>query len=557
MRTRHLPLLLLLAVLAGCSGPSDAPRAGADTPPRAANPLAPTAAQRDAFQAQGPEPAIRQLARADYVLHYAVMRGTGIEQALGGQARALAALQALGDQYERQARGMRADLPRLVPATLVGDGMGSGFAGLGIGGFVGMVGGGMVNGAVSGMSDDQLANLVKRGPIKLGDTGENGNTLEMQVQPDGSMTQDTNFTGKVTDTLTGKIRMKVKMDACPDPEGKLTISMTIDSTMSVNGQPGVGGSVHSEYRYERYLDDDAQLMPDDGTAAHMYLRAGGHGGGASQSFEATIGYGRGGSNPIIEADGKGYSIFHMDEVKAVGDLIKSTFVYQQLLAEMMLRGSGKGGAWESGRCVVLEPTTTPARRTGARPDTAYDIQAAPRAKSDGAPTGGTVRATLDGATRLQPQGKVDADASFAYANPEKKDDAATITFEARSKRGVGKATLQFDTKRVQAYLAEGGLDAFHGVGLVCDLGQPFTIRGGGNTVTFTPTGDKSGTYRYAGTMQGIGVHGSGTWRATADEHGGTLKGSGNGCVRTPMGTRCSGGTETYTLKPMAPCPEGT
>ena len=168
-----------------------------------------------------------------------------------------------------------------------------------------------------------------------------------------------------------------------------------------------------------------------------------------------------------------------------------------------------------------------------------------------------MRATLDGATRLQPQGKVDADASFAYANPEKKDDAATITFEARSKRGVGKATLQFDTKRVQAYLAEGGLDAFHGVGLVCDLGQPFTIRGGGNTVTFTPTGDKSGTYRYAGTMQGIGVHGSGTWRATADEHGGTLKGSGNGCVRTPMGTRCSGGTETYTLKPMAPCPEGT
>lgn len=546
--------LALLCALAGCSGPPDAPQANGTTD--GPNPLAPTSAQRDAFVAQDPDVAIRQLARADYALHYALMRGTGIEQALGGKPQALAALQALGDQYERQARGLRADLPTLVPASLAGDGMNSGFAGLGIGGFVGMVGGGMVSSAVSGMSDEQLAELVKQGPIKLGDKGEAGNKFDLQFHEDGSVTQDTEFNGKVGDGLTGKIKMKVKMDACPDPEGKLTLNLTIDSTMAVDGQPGVGGSVHSEFRYERYLNDDAQLMPDDGTGAHMYLDAGGHGGGAKQSFQVTMGYGRGGSNPINDVDGQGYSIFRMDEVRAAGDLMRQTFVYQQLLAEMMLRGSGKGGAWESGRCVTLKPTASPGKRKGARPNTAYDIEAAPRAKSDGAPTGGTVRATLDGASRLQPQGKVQADATFAYGNPEKKDESATITFEARSKRGVGRATLEFDTKRTQAYLAEGGLDDFHGVGVICDLSQTFTISGGGNTVTFTPTGDKSGTYTYAGNMGGVGVSGNGTWSAVADENGGTLKGTGNGCVRTPFGTRCGSGTEVYTLKPMAACPEG-
>ena len=86
-----------------------------------------------------------------------------------------------------------------------------------------------------------------------------------------------------------------------------------------------------------------------------------------------------------------------------------------------------------------------------------------------------------------------------------------------------------------------------------DLGQPFTISGGGNTVTFTPSSEDAGSYTYAGNMGGIGVHGSGTYRVKADDSGGTLTGTGNGCVVTPMGTRCAGGTERYTLTPIAPC----
>ena len=129
-------------------------------------------------------------------------------------------------------------------------------------------------------------------------------------------------------------------------------------------------------------------------------------------------------------------------------------------------------------------------RSQAQP--AFDLEAKPRAKSDGAPTRGTVVATLDGGASLLPAGgKVPADAKYSYAGPEKKDQTASIDFEARSKRGVARATLEFDTKAHRSYRAEGGLQAFHG--------------------------------------------------------------TGNGCVRTPMGTRCANGTERYTLTPIETC----
>lgn len=550
-RLALFPAAALLVLMAGCTRSTDAPpdsTGGTD----AGNRLAPTPAQVAAFQADGPEAAIRRLAEADYVLHYAVMRASGMEEALGGTAPALAALQALGDQYEHQARALQGEVPKMIPASLTGEGMDSGFVGLGMGGFAGFMGGGLVGGMVSEMPDDRLAELVAQGPVKLGEGSKN--RLDLTFSEDGSMQQDLEFDGNVVEGLSGKITMKMKMDACPDTEGKVAVHMTIDSTMAVDGKPGVGGSVHSEYRYERYLDDDAQLMPQDGTAAHMYVKASGHGGGKDQAFEGTMGYGRGGANPVYDFDEHGYSIFRMDEARATVKLIDQTFIYQQLLSEMMLRGVGRGSPWESGRCVVLKPTSSPARRKGARPDTAYDIEAAPRAKSDGAPTGGTVKATLEGGNQLQPSGgKVPADAQYAYSNPDKEDESATITFEARSKRGVGRATLAFDTRRPRAYAAEGGLDDFHGTGTICDLGQPFTISGGGNTVTFTPSSEDAGSYTYAGNMGGIGVHGSGTYRVKADDSGGTLTGTGNGCVVTPMGTRCAGGTERYTLTPIAPC----
>ena len=551
---RPLPALLALSLLLVACGqapdkdspPPVAPGGGAKT-------HVPTQAQMQAILAEGPDPTLRKMAVADYWLHYKLMQGSGIERALGGEAQAIAALQALGNAYERKLRGTEADMPKLVPAAFTGEGMASGYIGLSMAGFAGMMMSGVAGSALSGMSDERLAELAAKGPLKF--DGKSG-SAEIQVGKDGSISQSVEY--EVNESgLNGKVAIKTQMTACPDQEGRVEIAMEVDSRMSVSSKPGTGGSIHSSFKYERFLDDDARLMQgDDGAAIKVRTKMTGSENFESQGVDITFGRTRGGEQIFENHGEQGMSIFRPDEVENTRRLLEASAGLQALLAEIMLRGIGNpnGAPWESGRCVKLDVTSSPSKRRGIRPNTAFDLEARPRATADGRPAGGTVTAVLSGGASLQPaSGKVAADARYGYAGPDKKNEEASIAFEARSKRGVGRATLEFDTRAVRAYAAEGGLDEFHGTGTICDLGQPFTISGSGNTVTFTPSSERGGSYSYQGNMSGIGVSGSGTFTATADEHGGTITGTGNGCVQTPMGTRCSDGTEQYTLTPIDPC----
>ena len=148
-------------------------------------------------------------------------------------------------------------------------------------------------------------------------------------------------------------------------------------------------------------------------------------------------------------------------------------------------------------------------------------------------------------------------ATFTYVAPGTRDKTGTVSLEARSKRGIGRAEVVLDTN-ARSYQATGGLDDFIGTGTICDLSQPFTISGTGVTVTFTPADDEHGDYTYTGAIPDLGyeVFGSGTYTVTADDTGGTIIGTGPGSVKTPLGTMTSDGTETYTLTPTAACRRG-
>jgi hypothetical protein len=225
----------------------------------------------------------------------------------------------------------------------------------------------------------------------------------------------------------------------------------------------------------------------------------------------------------------------------------------------MLRGMASGPPWENGRCIDLKVTSSPAKRSGSKPGAAFDLEAAPRVKGDGKPAGGTVTATLTGGTQLQPaSGKVRADARYSYAAPGKKNEEASIAFESRSRRGVGRATLQFDTRVASAYRVEGGADEFHGSGIACDLGQQFFIEGSGVTVRFEPSSAEGGRYSYSGTMSGFRVYGNGTYRVNyRDDAAVSIRATGPGSVVTPIGTQTREGSEDYTLTPVesAACAE--
>jgi hypothetical protein len=537
----------------GRSDPGASPESS--TPPTAAAAshaeFIPTQAELERFRAEGPEPTLRKISVADYWLHYKLMQATGIEKELGGEAQAIEALKALGEDYESRIRAHGEEAPKLIPAAFTGEGMSSGFMGMGLGSFLGIVSGGMTSAAISRMSDKDLAKMNEAGPIKH--EGQGGSAVFI-VGEDGSLSQSLEFEVN-SDGINGKVKMNTKMDACPDADGRVTVEIDVDSQMSVSGKPGTGGHVQTHFKYERFLDDDAHLMDSaDGGASDLRVRMGGYENFESQSVDISTGYERGGKETFQHHDEHGFSIFRPEEVERTQKLLQATQLLQTLMAEAMLRGmsSSGGPSWESGRCIDLKVTSSPVKRSGLQPRTSFELEAKPRAKSDGSSAGGTVTATLTGGSDLQPaSGKVPSDAKYGYAAPEEKEKTASIAFESRSKRGVGKATLDFDTGLARAYRMDGGADEFHGSGVVCSLSQQFFIEGSGVTVRFEPSSDRGGRYSYSGNMSGFAVYGHGTYTVNFDgEVAVGITATGPGSVKTPMGVQTAEGTEKYTLTPL-------
>ena len=524
----------LLAAVCACS-PSPSPPADKAAAPAAAVPShVPGKAEVDRFLAEGPEPTWQKLRPVDYWLHYKLMQATGIERELGGEAQAIAALQALGDAYERKLRGAEADLPKMIPAAFTGEGMNSGFTGMGMGSFLGLMTGGILSSTVSRMSDKDLENLVKEGPIKF--DHKDGN-LALEFGNDGSLSQSMEFEVK-EQGLNGKVRIKTRMDACPDPQGRVSVDLDVESQMSVSGKPGTGGYVRSHFRYERYLDDDAHLIDTgEGGASNLRIQMGGSENFQSQSVDITTGHDRAGK-PIFERhDEQGFSIFQPGDVERTKALLRGAETLQTIIAEVMVRGLGASSSpWESGHCIDLKVTSSPGKRKHIKPNTAFDLEAMPRVKSDGTPAGGTVTATLDGGASLQPaSGKVRADAKYQYAGPAKKNEQATIDFVSRSKRGVGKATLEFDTKPNKAYRITGGKCAESYT--VCDITKPFTGRACGATYTHTPTSDTGGTFTFRWVGRGV-ASSSGTYSLSGPEEKLIAPHSGSRVCVTAGWTRC-------------------
>ncbi len=555
MNLRIVPCLLIGA-LAACS-PQEAPESAA---PKAAqkqphSAFIPSQPQLDRYLAEGPDLTLRRIAVADYWLHYKLMQATGLEEALGGEPQALIALKALGDEYDRRARGTATAIPKRVPTAFTGEGMSSGLMGLGIGSFVGLVTGGMASSAASTLSDRQLADLNQGGPMKHNDQG---NSFEMQLGSDGSVTQAMEF-GVNQGEVNGKVKMTSHMEACPDENGKVTIEVEVHSQMSVSAKPGTGGYVHTRMKYERYLDDDAQLVSgDDGGSSNLHVRLGGYENFQHQALEVTVGHERGGK-PIYQVHGdQGFSIFRMEEVERTKELLQATELLQTLMAEASLRGLGGPGApWESGRCVDLKVTSDPARRTGLRPGAVFDLEAVPRVKAGGAPAGGTVTATLSGGARLQPaSGKVPANARFGYTGPDEKDKVTSVAFESRSRRGVGKATLGFDTKTAGPFRVSGKADGATFTGEICSLEKPFVVRVDAITghwpMEFTPDDGQSGQMKGAYSGQGCTLSGGGPYSVALDSDGsGSIRFTYNSTATCPAGSRTTSRTDDLRLEPAA------
>ena len=347
--------------------------------------------------------------------------------------------------------------------------------------------------------------------------------------------------------VTGKIKSVLTVAPCPDVNGQFTATTKMTSSISKAGA-STGANLTVDVAVTGQVDDTAHLVSQE---VEINTQSARFESGKGQFVDISTSWSQTGD---AQAG-------HRSTVNRTGGAVTESFVSEQfrmglLMAvaakEMALGAATKG--MESGRCVNLQVTTSPGKRTGLTPSTAVSITAAPRSKIDGAATGGTVVANLNGKSTVDPAGTgVPADAAFAYVAPGEEDESATVSLEARSKRGVGRAEVSLDTKGGQAYSIVGGADMFRGSGTICDLAQPFTVSGSGVKVSFTPSGTGGGTYAYAGSIAGFPVMGQGSYVAKADENGGTLVATGPGSVVTPRGTKTANGTENYTLTPIPPC----
>ena len=495
-----LAVALATLTLAACSpksGSESTAPADKDTPVGAAN------AEFARLQAQGTDATAREITKIEYPLTRDLMKAGGLDAALGGEAKADAALQALFALYEHKARAFQAELPTLFDKR---SGGGGAFGSGGDAGWGGTTASSLTAGMQNAMGETTWERAQDEGQSSGSRTESTSNGSSTVEWTENGYTTTTTFEGNLPEGLKGKLTTKVKSVACPDASGKVEVEFESTSDLSA-----VGGSAQTKVssKMVKHLDDDAHLIDEDMDSDTQVQQS--TGAGSHVDVTDTLSTSRGEMGSKVNDRNRSASDEDVEMAQAMAKM-------GRFAAWMALDAAKK--AWESGRCVKLDVRSDPAKRTGAKPNTAYTLFAEPRAKSDGAPTRGTVKATLSGEHMLNPRDKkVPADAQFDYQNPEKKDQSASIDFEARSKRGVGKATLEFDTKK-KGYRIEyaqcpgGGRDTAK----VCDISKPFTntFCGGIATVTHTPTSDKAGTWDFRVTGKGV-VTGNGTYTLSGPE----------------------------------------
>ena len=476
----------------------------------------------------------KQIAAQEASIYLALMRDNGLEAELGGPAASEAALRALSIQFRRKVLGKEADIARFY--TVAGEASFDGYLGFATA-YVAATA--LIKGLTADVYKGADGTLAER---KQQDSGA---SIKSDIT-NGVATATADFDGKI-EGMDGRMAIKVKFDTCPRADGTVHISIEANSSLK---SASSGTSINNKMTSNlvRIVGDDSEYI---GQQAELDTRveltsSGGAAGSNGKYIDAT---------DMISVKGGAWgqkvnrasSRVTMREQEAAAGLAQRVTVlaYQASHAAEEI--------FKSGRCMTLNPTSDPVKRSGVKPKTSFAILAAPRSKIDGTPTGGSVTATLSGAGTLDPAGsKVPADANLTYVAGGK-NTKGSVAFEARSKRGIGKATLAFDTGG-RGYKAVGGGGDWSGSGLICSLTEPFAISGQGLTNSFTPSSGTGGSYILSGAFQGK-WQSSGSGSYTVDEQGGTLKANGTGRV-TMMGRALPSypHSVTFKLTPTDECP---
>ncbi len=318
---------------------------------------------------------------------------------------------------------------------------------------------------------------------------------------------------------------------CPEPDGSFSIDAVIDVKAN---KDGVGQNAKMELKITGTVDDNAELASKN---IENHVQWSDFGGGKGQFLDFTYS----GPNGLesFTANRTGGTV--TDEFQKLAISFGSLIAV--MVATPMIDTAQK--AWKSGRCVQLNVTPS-AGPSGLEPSQVVSVLAEPRSKVDGKPTGGMVTATLSaGGASVEPNGSpIPADATSNYTAPNEQDKTGTVSYESRSRRGIGKADLTFTTSKPAAYLIVGGLEDWQVNEVVCDITKPFTLTSPGVGVAQF-SGGLSGTYSASGVFN---FHYEGTYEISLSNglgSPGSMIGSSGGSIAGQAGS----GSENYSLTP--------
>ena len=334
----------------------------------------------------------------------------------------------------------------------------------------------------------------------------------------------------VQDGVAVKFTVAMVVYPCPGPDGRFDITVSVKVQTS-KGNAGSNGTI--DMKINGQVDDDARLANADVTTRAQWAD---FANARGQYFDLSIERVRGETSTVLNRFGGTLTPGFTGLAALVSAAVSSSIEADVLKAAE--------AAWSSGRCVALEVTPSDGP-DGLEPSAVVSVLAEPRSKLDGAPTGGSVTATLaNGGASVDPDGSpVPADATSNYTAPDEQDQSGTVRYESRSRRGVGKAELTFTTAEPAAYTIVGGLDDWQVNQVVCDVMEPFTLTSSIGTMELS--GGLSGTYLFTGQFNS---RFEGTYVITLPDGpgaAGTMVGGGGGTVAGQYGS----GSESYVLTP--------
>jgi hypothetical protein len=337
-----------------------------------------------------------------------------------------------------------------------------GFGGMTFAGW--LIGGLGMQAVVSGTNDIKPGQSAE--PFTKKDTFDGGTSELTMTGSVASATLDWNLTS-TQKGMTGSVRVKGKINPCPDVNGMFTANVTLDTEGASDAGASLASS-HVAIALTGLVDEDAAIVGYE-TTTNSRAKSGAR--GPVADITATTTYGASGVSAATRGENKasGGTALEGQQWGNLG-MITETLVTSGIIDAI------RSGI-ESGRCVQLNAPTSPSKTSALKPSAAVSIAAQPRSKVDGKPTGGTITGQLEGGASLDPAGtKVEADATFSYVAPDKEDERASVALVSRSIRGVGKAAIPFDTVVIRGYAIgqkEGPL-LYHAVNCGSAAG-PWTI----------------------------------------------------------------------------------